>query len=82
MLPGRESYGSVGRQFPVAAIPDGLNVIIMTSSPDRTILDWWANPEKGTVVRSWNEVMDLIGSRYGQGTKVAVLPNATMQYYG
>lgn len=75
---GRD-YG--GRQYPVAAIPGTVNLILMTSYPDRTILDWFSNPESASVVRNWREVMDIVGPLHGKGTKAAVLPNATMQYF-
>jgi nickel-dependent lactate racemase len=75
---GRD-YG--GRQFPVAAIPETVNLIIMTAYPDRTILDWFSNPDSASVVRNWREVMNLVGPLHGKGTKAAVLPNATMQYF-
>ncbi len=75
---GRD-YG--GRQYPVAAIPTSVNLVIMTSYPDRTLLDWFSNPEGASIARNWEEVMELIGPRHGKGTKAAVLPNATMQYF-
>ncbi len=75
---GRD-YG--GRQFPVGAIPPGIKVIIMTAYPDRTIMDWFSNPESAVVVRNWDEVMERVRPELGAGTAVAVLPDATMQYY-
>jgi len=75
---GRD-YG--GRLYPSASIPLNLKLIIMTSYPDRTTLDWFANPESGFIARNWLEVLDLLGPEYGPGTKVAVLPNAAMQYF-
>ena len=81
-LLGRFGTGYGGRQYPVASIPTGLNLIIMTPWPDRTILDWFSNPEAATVVRDWEAVRKLLKSVHGAGTKAAVLPNATMQYFG
>jgi len=75
---GRD-YG--GRQFPVGSIPPGIDLIVMTAYPDRTILDWFSNPDTATVVRNWDEVMEKIRPRLSAGSKVAVLPDATMQYY-
>jgi nickel-dependent lactate racemase len=72
-------YG--GRQYPVACIPEGLNLIIVTPWPDRTILDWFSNPDAGVVVRDWESAMKLLKGRYGGGTKASILPNATMQYF-
>lgn len=76
---GRD-YG--GRQYPVAAIPASVNLIVMTSYPDRTLLDWFSNPNHASIARHWEEVMALTRPRHGQGTQAAVLPNATMQYFG
>lgn len=76
---GRD-YG--GRQYPVASIPPSVELIVMTAYPDRTLLDWFANPEAATVLRSWPEVLAHLQSRCGGGTRAAVLPNATMQYFG
>ncbi|MBS3809809.1 MAG: DUF2088 domain-containing protein, partial [Desulfobacterales bacterium] len=53
---GRD-YG--GRQYPVASIPESVNLIIMTAYPDRTLLDWFANPDSASVARNWQEVMDI-----------------------
>jgi hypothetical protein len=54
----------------------------MTAYPDRTLLDWFANPEEGCIVRSWEEVLQQMAPHYGPGTRAAVLPSATMQYFG
>ncbi len=81
-LLGRFGSDYGGRQYPVAAIPASVKVILMTAYPDRTLLDWFANPEAGTVVRRWETVMELLSPQHGHGTRAAVLPNATMQYLG
>ncbi len=81
-LLGRFGSDYGGRQYPVAAIPPTVEVILMTAYPDRTLLDWFANPEDGTIVSSWEAVMELTRPRHGKGTRAAVLPNATMQYFG
>lgn len=75
---GRD-YG--GRQYPVAALPTDVRLIVMTPYPDRTLLDWYSNPDDALLARNWEEVMSLVLPHHGKGTKAAVLPNATMQYY-
>jgi len=75
---GRD-YG--GRQYPVAALPPDIRLIVMTPYPDRTFLDWYSNPDNALMARNWEEVMALVRPHHGKGTKAAVLPNATMQYY-
>jgi nickel-dependent lactate racemase len=81
-LLGRFGSDYGGRQYPVAAIPPSVKVILMTAYPDRTLLDWIANPEIGTIVRDWDTVMELVRPQHGQGARAAVLPSATMQYLG
>jgi nickel-dependent lactate racemase len=81
-LLGRFGSDYGGRQYPVAAIPPSVKVILMTAYPDRTLLDWFANPEDGTIVCDWDAVMEMVRLHHGQGTRAAVLPNATMQYFG
>lgn len=78
---GRFGTGFGGRLYPNSSIPLNTKLIILTSYPDRTSLDWFTNPETGYMARSWPEVLDLLGHEYGSGTKVAILPNAAMQYF-
>jgi len=73
------SYG--GRQYPVTAVPDSVDLIIMAPYLDKTFGDWFANPEQITWTESWKETLDLLKSRFENGARVAVVPNATMQYY-
>jgi nickel-dependent lactate racemase len=75
---GRD-YG--GRQYPVGSIPATVDLVVMTAYPDRTLLDWYSNSDNARVFRNWEEVMGHVRRRHGTGTKAAVLPNATMQYY-
>jgi hypothetical protein len=81
-LLGRFGSDYGGRQYPVAAIPPSVKVILMTAYPDRTLLDWFANPEAASIVRTWEEVNQLVRPHHGPGTRAAVLPSATMQYFG
>lgn len=75
---GRD-YG--GRQYPVATLSRDIRLIVMTAYPDRTLLDWYANPDSALIARDWEAVMALVLPHHGKGTRAAVLPNATMQYY-
>jgi len=75
---GRD-YG--GRQYPVGAIPPSIDFIIMTPYPDKTLADWFANPEVVTFTENWDQTMEILKAKHGSGTKAAVLPSATMQYY-
>jgi len=75
---GRD-YG--GRQYPVTTIPPGVDLVIMAPYQDKTFGDWFANPEAITWTRDWTHTHELLRARFGPGTPVAVIPNATMQYY-
>jgi nickel-dependent lactate racemase len=72
-------YG--GRQYPVGVVPPSVNVIIMAPYLDRNFGDWVSNPEVITFTRSWDETLQLLKEKQGDSAKVAILPNATMQYY-
>lgn len=75
---GKE-YG--GRQYPVAGVPPGLNLIIQTPHPDRTFGDWFQNPESIRFSKSWPETLEMLRERHGAGTEVGVVPSATMAYH-
>ncbi len=72
-------YG--GRQYPLTAVPDSVNLIIMAPFLDKTFGDWFANPEVITFTESWEETLEILKLRFRKGTKVAVIPNATVQYF-
>ena len=80
-LLGRFGRNYGGRQYPVSTIPPSINLIIMAPYCDKGFGDWVSNPEVITFTRNWGETLDLLKGRFGPGTRVAVLPNATMQYY-
>ena len=73
------NYG--GRQYPVAEIPSSIDLIIMTPYFDKTFGEWFKNPESITWTKSWGETRNILIKRFRSGTKVAVIPNVTMQYY-
>lgn len=80
-LMGRFGRDYGGRKYPIAAIPENVNLIIMTTYPDRTLLDFFSNPDSASIARNWREVLELVRPLHGKGTKAAVLPSATMQYF-
>ncbi|MBW2182020.1 MAG: hypothetical protein JRG81_16875, partial [Deltaproteobacteria bacterium] len=74
------NYG--GRQYPVGGeIPPNLKLIILAPHFDKTFADWLPNPEVITWTKTWEETMTLLKKSFGPGTRTAVIPNATMQYY-
>ena len=80
-LLGRFGTSFGGRQYPIAFIPDTVQLIIVTEYPDRTIADWFSNPDKCIIKRNRQEALEVLRKTHGPGSQVAVLPNATMQYF-
>lgn len=74
-----EEYG--GRQYPVSAIPGSVNLIIQAHHGDKTFADWFSNPEVVTFTRDWRETLALLRPDHGAGTRVGIVPSATMAYY-
>jgi len=75
---GRD-YG--GRQFPIGTIPPSVKLIVMAPKMDRTFGDWFSNPEAITWTKDWGQTLSLLRDTVKPGARVAVVPNATMQYY-
>ena len=75
---GRD-YG--GRQYPIGTIPPSVKLIVMAPQADKTFGDWFSNPEVITWTKDWGQTLDLLSEEMKPGARVAVLPNATMQYY-
>jgi nickel-dependent lactate racemase len=73
------NYG--GRQYPVGEISENIDLIILAPHLDKTFGDWFSNPEVITWTESWEETRTLLESKFGAGTKVAVIPNATLAYF-
>jgi nickel-dependent lactate racemase len=74
-----KNYG--GRQYPVTAIPPSVNVVVMAPYLDKTFGDWMENPEVITWTKNWEQTLEVLNGNIGPGTRAAVLPNATMQYF-
>jgi nickel-dependent lactate racemase len=74
-----EDYG--GRQYPIAAVFPKVDLIVQTPHVDKTFGDWFANPEVITWSRSWDETRALLEKKHGAGTKVGVVPSASMAYH-
>ena len=80
-LLGRWGRNYGGRQYPVAAVPDSIHLIIMAPHLDKNFGDWFSNPEVITWTKSWKQTMDILKHQHSGPVEIAVLPNATMQYY-
>lgn len=73
------SYG--GRQYPIASIPPSVRLVVLAPHKDKNLGDWFANPEVISWTRTWPETLELLQGTLRPGARVAVVPNATMQYY-
>jgi nickel-dependent lactate racemase len=74
------SYG--GPQYPVAQVLPSTRLIIQAPHPDRTFADWFTNADDVVLSRDWSATLRALGKSLGPHPRVAVLPSATMQYYG
>jgi len=74
-----QDYG--GRQYPVAFVPPGVDLIVQTPHRSMTFGDWFANPEAITWSTSWGETRRLLEQKHGRGTRAGVVPSATMAYH-
>ncbi len=79
---------SFGKKFggrawlPKTSLPDRTKkLIVLNPYPDRTGGDWLAPYELITWARSWAEVIQQLKESYGNKAKVAVIPDATLQYF-
>jgi len=74
-----EDYG--GMRYPTAVVFDEWKLIVQAAHFDRTFGDWFANPEAITWTRDWEGTLEAVRSRHGPGSRLVVIPNATMAYY-
>lgn len=61
--------------------PNVDRVIMFTPYMDMAGASWVAPPECISWARTWPEVLELLTEKHGDSTKVAVVPDATMQYF-
>lgn len=61
--------------------PETITGIVCTAYPDRTMSDWFADPDSVTVTNDWAKTLPLLEELYPEGASVAVIPDATMQYF-
>ena len=80
-LLGRFGSDYGGRQYPIASILPTTRLVIQAPDMDRTIADWFANPEVVHWTKSFEETLSLVRTWHGPGAKVGVVPSATMAYH-
>jgi hypothetical protein len=62
--------------------PQVRRLIVFNQYPDLTAAAYFAPAEKVLMVDRWEEVLRLLGERYGDRAKVAVYTSAEIQYCG
>jgi hypothetical protein len=79
-----KNYGGLGwgPLIRKSALPDRTKRLsILAPYPDKVGADWVAPYEMVNWARSWPEVIEDLEKRYGNKAKVAVVPDATVQYF-
>jgi hypothetical protein len=68
-------------QRPQSLPPRANKLILMTPFMDKASLDWFGPIENIIWVRTWQEALNYLEVDYPNGAKVAVIPDATIQYF-
>ncbi len=75
---GSTSWGKL-RQMP--RIPRYLNhLIVYTEYPDLAGRAWFPEADNVLFLHKWDDVLQLLQGTHGSDTKIAVYPNAEIQY--
>jgi len=61
--------------------PNVRRIIIFTPHIDRAGANWMGPPESIFWAKTWPEVLELLAEKHGDTAKVAVVPDATLQYF-
>lgn len=77
---GENAPGRMFRQSPRDDTKINRIICFMPNSSAADVF-FFGNVEKQIYVDTWEEVMELLKTNHGEGTKVSVLADATMQYY-
>ena len=56
-------------------------MIVLGPYVDKAGLDWIGPPQLTTIANSWPEIIDMLKTSHGGKAKVAVIPDATLQYF-
>jgi len=68
--------------FERASLPQNTRrLTILSPYPDKVGADWTGPYDKVTRARSWKDVRVMLEKTYGKKAKVAVIPDATSQYF-
>ena len=81
---GRTFGANIGGRtwFERATLPPHTSrLTIMSPYPDRVGADWTGPYDKVNRVRTWQDARSMLETTYGKKAKVAVIPDATSQYF-
>jgi nickel-dependent lactate racemase len=74
---------TAGRQPLKLPVPEYLNSFIyFTAYPELSALQWFVPSPKVVMLTKWDEVIARLQGNHGDKAKVAVYPNADIQYFG
>ncbi len=77
---GKSISGRLWR--PWSRLPRGVKrLFVLAPYIDKAGADWLAPPESIIWTRTWDEVMEQLKTAYPDKAKVAVIPDATVQYF-
>jgi len=77
---GNEISGQLGLKMKV---PEHVNrLIVFSEYPELSSRNYLEDSDKVLLVSDWNEVLKLLREKHGPGARVAVYPNADIQYCG
>ncbi|MFC1904103.1 lactate racemase domain-containing protein, partial [Chloroflexota bacterium] len=80
----RRNFGHhiTGRGWKESALsPKVKKFIFQMPYKNKVSLNWIAPPEAVTLVKTWEDVVAVLEADYPDGAKVAVIPDATIQYF-
>jgi len=81
-LMGSFGRGVVGQLFLQIKPPPQVNrVIIYGEYPELSFRDYLEDADKVVLMHDWDDVLKMLKERHGPGAKVAVYPNADIQYF-
>ncbi len=77
---GKTTTGKLGLIF---SIPQNINhLIIYNEYPDIAHLGWFEESAKRLAMNNWDDVLQVLQKAHSHNAKVAVYPNADIQYFG
>jgi len=80
----RRRFGNhiAGRLWKAPSLsPKVKRFILLMPYKNKASIDWFASPESITWAKNWDDVRAVLETDYPDGAKVAIIPDATMQFF-